>query len=52
MVKTPHFQCKGHGFDPWLGKFHMSHSVAKNLKKKRNYLEEIDMVLTQKAQVT
>ena len=21
MVKTSHFQCKGHGFDPWDGKF-------------------------------
>lgn len=19
VVKTPHFQCKGHKFDPWLG---------------------------------
>ena len=19
VVKMPHFQCRGHGFDPWLG---------------------------------
>ena len=23
MVKTLCFQCKGHGFNHWLGKFHM-----------------------------
>ena len=23
VVKTPRFYCRGHGFDPWLGKFHM-----------------------------
>ena len=24
VVRTPCFQCKGHGFDPWSGKFHMT----------------------------
>ena len=23
VVMTPSFHCRGHGFDPWLGKFHV-----------------------------
>ena len=30
---TPHFHCKGHRFDPWLGKFHMPQGVGKKKKK-------------------
>ena len=33
VVKTPHFQCRGNGFKPWLGRTkiphaHMPHSKA------------------------
>lgn len=30
-VKTPHFQCRGRGFNPWSGNLrsHMPHSAAK-----------------------
>ena len=35
VVKTPCFQCRGRGFDPWLGKFHMPGYAAKGKKKKR-----------------
>ena len=34
VVKTPRFQCRGHGFDPWSGKFCMS------LKKKKKSMAE------------
>ena len=35
VVKTPHFHCRGHGFDPSSsGKFRMPHGVAKKKKKK------------------
>ena len=36
--KTLCFQCRGHGFNPWLGslRYHMSHGLAK--KKKKVYL--------------
>ena len=33
MVKTLHFPCRGHRFDPWLGKFLMPHDVAKKTKR-------------------
>ena len=29
------FQCRGHGFDPWLGKFHMPCDTAIKKKKKK-----------------
>ena len=29
MIKTPGIHCRGHGFYPWLGKFHMPHNMAK-----------------------
>ena len=29
VVKTPCFQCRGHGFDPWSGKFHVPLYAAK-----------------------
>ena len=32
MVKNPHFQCRGHGFHPWPGKFR---GAAKEERKKR-----------------
>ena len=37
VVKTLCFCCKGHKFDPWLGKFHMVQPIViikKQLKKK------------------
>ena len=34
VVKTPCFHCRRHRFNPWLGKFHMPFSVAKNSKIK------------------
>ena len=33
MVKTLPFQCRGHGFDPWAGKFCMLCGVASEYKK-------------------
>ena len=30
VFKTLPFQCRGHGFDPWMGKFHMLLGMAKN----------------------
>ena len=29
VAKTPCFQCRGHAFDPWPGKFHMPCSQEK-----------------------
>ena len=41
VVKTPCFHCRGHRFDPWLGKIPMPHGVTGKKKKKkekeRNY---------------
>ena len=34
MLKTLCFHCRGHGFDPWLGKFCRLQGAA-NKKKKR-----------------
>ena len=35
VVKILRFQCRGHGFHPWSGKFHMLlNSVAKKRKRK------------------
>ena len=30
VIETPHFQCRGHGFDPWSGELgsHMLHGMA------------------------
>ena len=28
------FHCRGHGFDPWSGKFHMTQGVARKKKRK------------------
>ena len=36
MFKTLCFHCRGHGFDSWSGKFHVSHSTAKKEKQKKN----------------
>ena len=35
VVKTPCFQCRGHRFDPWSGKFHMPQRVWQKGKKKK-----------------
>ena len=35
MVKTACFQCRGLGFSPWSGTFHMLCGVAKKKKKLR-----------------
>lgn len=35
MVKTAHFQCTGHRFRPWLGKFRMFLGVTKTNKQTR-----------------
>ena len=35
MVKTPHFHCRGHGSDPWSGKFCTPRGVAKNKNKNK-----------------
>ena len=38
VVKTPRFQCRGRGFDPWSGELrsHVPCGVAKKKKKKFN----------------
>ena len=39
MVRTLHFHCRGHGFDPWLGNYDPASYVAqpkKKRKRKRN----------------
>ena len=34
MVKTPHFHCRGHRFDSWLGNYDpMGHCQKKKKKK-------------------
>ena len=33
MLKTPHFHCRGHGFDSWLGKQDPACRVAWPQKK-------------------
>ena len=35
VVKTPCFQGRGRGFDPWLEKFHIPGDAAKGKKKNR-----------------
>ena len=35
VVKTPHFQCKGHGFDPWSGNYDPMCHAAKKLNKNK-----------------
>ena len=37
VVKTLCFQCRGHRFNLWSGKFLKLYWVAKNKKKKRDY---------------
>ena len=34
VVEIPHFQCRGCGFDPWLGNLDLTCPMAKNLKNK------------------
>ena len=34
LVKILCFHCRGHGFHPWLGKFHVLNNVAKKRKRK------------------
>lgn len=35
VVKTPHFCCKGQGFDSWSLRSHMLHGATKSFFKKR-----------------
>lgn len=37
-VKTPPFQCRGHGFDPWAGKFCMLCGAAQTNKQTKQGL--------------
>ena len=39
LVETSCFQCRGHGFSPWLGKFLIPHSVGKKKKVKETLME-------------
>ena len=42
VVKTPHFHCKGHGFNPsspWSEKFHMPYGATKKQTKKNLRLD-------------
>ena len=36
VVKTPHFHCRGHGFDPWLGNYDPAYHVVQAKKKIKN----------------
>ena len=36
MVKTPSFQSRGHGLDPWSGKYDLTGCVVRPKKKKDN----------------
>ena len=40
MVKMLRFHWRGHGFHPWLGKFHIPHSTTKRKDKllSKNFL--------------
>ena len=35
MVKTLHFHCRGHGFDPWSGNQDPPHALLHGKKKKK-----------------
>ena len=35
MVRTLHFHCRGHGFDPWLGNYDPASYVAQPKKKEK-----------------
>ena len=39
-VKSPLFQCRGHRFDHWLGKFCMPWGVEKKFRNPLFYLED------------
>ena len=43
VVKTLCSHCRGHGFHPWLGKFHMLRYAPSPAKKKE---KEKDIMLT------
>lgn len=38
VVKTPHFCCKGQGFDSWSLRSHMLHGATKSFFKKKSIL--------------
>ena len=46
-VKTPHFQCRGHGFDPWSGNWDpASHEIwPKNYKKRKSEIDSHDAAI-------
>ena len=39
VVKTPHPQCKGLGFDPWSGNYDPAHHTEVVVKKKTQKLK-------------
>ena len=46
VVRTPLFHGRGHGLDPWSGKFHMLCSVTKKKnfpKKKKLYIKRCSL---------
>ena len=42
VVKTPHFQCRGQVFDPWLGNKDPIYHVVQLKKKKTNSIKKMD----------
>ena len=40
MVKTLHFHCRGHRFDPWSGKTKIPYVVRCGQKKKKSSLKK------------
>ena len=38
MIKTPRFHCRGHGFDPWSGKFRLPLQCG---QKRKEYVQSL-----------
>ena len=47
VVRTLHFQCRGHRFNPWLGDLPISCCVAKKKKKKSISVTKSVMIVTE-----
>ena len=45
VVRTLHFQCRGHIFNPWLGDLPISCCVAKKKKKKKKSISVTKSVM-------
>ena len=45
VVRTLHFQCRGHRFNPWLGDLPISCCVAKKKKKENLFISVTKSVM-------